>query len=145
MKYKSYYFIFPRLLSFRMSTLKSPIMMIGQCLGDCWIIIWRFFRVVKIEHGWVLYTHTICIVFHVLRLKVNTIYFEPSLVIVLKESKCMCMSHIIINPWPSWIEIYEYFNEFINLCTYVDAWCIFVFIRHKIWDIWRLRSWLMSS
>ncbi len=38
----------------------------------------------------------------------------------------------------SWIEIHEYFDEFINFCTFIDAWCIFVFIRHKIWDIWRL-------
>jgi hypothetical protein len=55
-------------------------------------------------------------------------YFEPSQV-VLKESKCMCMSHIIINTWLSWIEIYEYFDEFINLCTLVDVWCILVFIK----------------
>jgi hypothetical protein len=83
--------------------------------------------------------------FHVLILKVTTIYSEPSLVIIFKEFKCMCVSYIIINPWSSWIEIYEYFDEFINLCTYVDARCIFVSIRHKIWNIWRLWSWLLSS
>jgi hypothetical protein len=132
------------LLSFRMAILKSSIMMIGQCLGYYWIIVWRLFRNVEIEHDLVLYTHTICIVFHVLILKVVAIYFEPSLIIVLKESNYMCMSYIVINPWPSWIEIYEYFNEFINLCTFVDAWCILVCIKHKIWDIWRLWSWLMS-
>ncbi len=43
----------------------------------------------------------------------------------------MCMSYIIINPWPSWIEIYEYFDEFINLCTSIDAWCIFVSIKQR--------------
>jgi hypothetical protein len=80
-----------------------------------------------------LYTHIqyqyiyIC----VLILKV-VIYYKPSLIIVLKESKCMCMSYIIINPWPSWIEIYEYFNEFINLCTSIDAWCILVSIRQDM-------------
>jgi hypothetical protein len=31
--------------------------------------------------------------FNVLILKVVTIYFEPSLVIVLKEFKCMCTCH----------------------------------------------------
>jgi hypothetical protein len=95
-------------------------MMIGQCLRYCWIIVWKLFRNGEIEHEWTLYTHTICIAFSVLILKV-VIYFEPSLVIVLKESKCMCMSCIIINPWPSWSEVFEYFNEFINLCTFVDA------------------------
>jgi hypothetical protein len=64
--------------------------------------------------------HTTYIAYHVLVLEF-VIYFEPSFVIILKESKCMCMSYIIINPRPSWIEIYEYFDEFINLCTYVDA------------------------
>jgi hypothetical protein len=59
-------------------------------------------------------------------------YSKPSLVVVLKESKCMCMPYIIINPWPSWIEIYEYFDEFINVGTSIDAWCILVFRRHKI-------------
>jgi hypothetical protein len=56
-------------------------MMIKQCLGDCWIIVWRLFKNVKIQHEWALYTHTICIDFHVLILKVDVIYFEPSLVI----------------------------------------------------------------
>jgi len=114
-------------------------------MGDCWIIVWRLFRNVEIEHEWTLYTHTICIVFHVLTLKVVAIYYEASFVIILKEYKCMCMSYIIINPWPLWIEIYEYFDELINLCTFVDAWCILIFVKHKIWDIWRLWSWLMSS
>jgi hypothetical protein len=104
-------------------------MMLGQWLGDCWIIVWRLFRNVEIEHEWALYTHTIYIVFHVLVLKVIVIYYEPSLIIVLKEFKCMCMSYIIINRWPSWIEIYEYFDEFINLCTFLDAWCIFCFYK----------------
>jgi uncharacterized membrane protein len=49
---------------FRMSTLKSPIMMIGQCSKDYWIIIWRLFRNVEFEHEWTLYTHTIYF-FHV--------------------------------------------------------------------------------
>jgi hypothetical protein len=91
------------------------------------------FFLVEIEHEWALYTHTMFIVFCVLVLKIVIIYSEPSLVIVFKESKCMCMSYIIINPWPSWIEIYEYLDEFINLCTFVDTSCILVSIRHKIW------------
>jgi hypothetical protein len=45
-----------------------------------------------------LYTRIQYIFFHVLVLKIATIYFEPSLVIVLKEFKCMYMSYIIINP-----------------------------------------------
>jgi hypothetical protein len=61
-------------------------MMIGQNSKDCWIIVWRLFKNVEIEHEWDLYTHTIYIVFHVLILKVDAIYFEPSLVIVLKET-----------------------------------------------------------
>ncbi len=36
--------------------------------------------------------------FCVLILKVAFIYFEPSLVIDLKESMCMCIGYIIINP-----------------------------------------------
>jgi hypothetical protein len=127
-----------------MSTSKSPKMMIKQCSRKCWIIVWRLFRNVKTEHEWALYINTLCIAFHVLILKIVTIYFEPSLVIVLKESKCTCMSYIIINSWSSWIEIYEYFDEFINLCTSIDARCILVFIRHKICNIWMLWSWLMS-
>jgi hypothetical protein len=59
------------------------------------------------------YTHKIRIDFHVLILKVVTIFFEPSLVIILKEFKCMCMSYIIIYACvmsyiimtKSWIEI----------------------------------------
>jgi hypothetical protein len=50
-------------------------------------------------------------IFCVLVLKVATIYFEPS-----------------------WIEIYEYFNEFIIFCTFVDAWFFLVFIRHKTFE-----------
>jgi len=85
MKYNCscFFFFLAWLLSFRISTLKSPIMMIGQCLGYCWIIVWRLFKNIKIEHEWILYTHIICIVFRVLILKI-AIYFEPSLVIVLK-------------------------------------------------------------
>jgi hypothetical protein len=125
-KYNNSYFFL--VFSFKMLTLKSPIMMIGQCSWDYWIIVWRLFKNVEIEHEWTLYTHTIYIAFRVLILKVAIIYFEPSLVIVLKESKCMCMSYITINPWPSWIEIYEYFNEFINLCI---CWCIMYFCFYK--------------
>ncbi len=47
------------LLPFKMSTSKSPIMMIGQCSGNCWIIVWGLFKNVEIEHEWTLYTHTI--------------------------------------------------------------------------------------
>jgi hypothetical protein len=79
-------------------------MMIEQCSRNCWIIIWRLFRNVEIEHEWILYTHTI-LFFLVLVLKAVTIYYEPSLVIVLKEFKCMCMSYIIINPWSTCTEI----------------------------------------
>jgi hypothetical protein len=46
------------------------------------------------------YTQTICIIFCVLILKVVTIYYEPSLVIILKEFKCICMSYIITNDAP---------------------------------------------
>jgi hypothetical protein len=56
-----------------MSTLKSPIMLIGQCLRECWIIIWSLFKNEKIKHEGTLYTHTICISFCVLILKVFAI------------------------------------------------------------------------
>jgi hypothetical protein len=49
-------------------------MMIGQCSGECQIIVWRLFRNVEIKHEWTIYTHTICIAFHVLILKVDAIY-----------------------------------------------------------------------
>ncbi len=107
MKFSLFCLFFARLLFFKMSTLIFFIMMIGQCLGECWIIVWRLFRNVKIEHEWALYTHTICIAFCVLIFKFFDIYPEPSLIIVLKELKCICISYIIINPWPLWIEIYE--------------------------------------
>jgi len=77
LKYNSSCSFFSRLLCFRMSTLKSPILMIWQCSGDYWIIVWKLFKNVKIEHEWTLYTHTICIAFHVLILKVFAIDFEP--------------------------------------------------------------------
>jgi hypothetical protein len=59
-------------------------MMIKQRLGNCWIIVWKLFKIVEIEHEWTIYTHIICIVFRVLILKFSTIYFKPSLIIVLK-------------------------------------------------------------
>ncbi len=86
MKFNSSWFFFVWLLSFKMSTLKSPIMMIGQCSGECWIKVWKLFRNVKNEHEWASYTHTICIIFHVLILKVGIICSEPSLVIVLSST-----------------------------------------------------------
>ncbi len=63
MKYNSFCFFFGWLLSFRMPTLKSPIMMIGQCWGDSWIIVWILFKYVEIEHEWTLYTPTILLFF----------------------------------------------------------------------------------
>jgi hypothetical protein len=62
--------------------------------------------------------------FCVLVIKVATMYYEQLLAIVLKEFKCMNMWLIIINPWPLCIEIYEYFDKFINFCTSIDAWVI---------------------
>jgi hypothetical protein len=53
------------LLSFRMLTLKFSQMMIGQCLEKCWIIVWKLFVNTKTEHEWTLYTHIICIDFHI--------------------------------------------------------------------------------
>jgi hypothetical protein len=50
--------------------------------------------------------------FRVLILKINVIYFELSLVIVLKESKCMCMSYIIINHDDHGL---KYMNTLMNL------------------------------
>jgi hypothetical protein len=59
-------------------------------------------------------------------------YFEPSLV-GLNKLKCMCMSYIIINSLLFvWIEIYEYFDEFIILCESVNAWCIFVSMKQNL-------------
>jgi len=52
-------------------------MMIGQHLRDFWIIVWKLFKNVEIEHEWTLYTHTIYIVFCVLVLKVVVIYSKP--------------------------------------------------------------------
>jgi hypothetical protein len=66
--------------------------------------------------------------FRVLILKVDVIYYELSLVIVLKESKCMCMSYIFINLCPSWIEIYEYFDEFINCAHLLLIHGVFSFL-----------------
>jgi len=33
--------------------------MIGQCSKECWIIVWKLFKNVEVEHEWVLYTHII--------------------------------------------------------------------------------------
>jgi hypothetical protein len=85
------------LLSFKMSTLKSSIMMIKQHLGDYWIIVWKLFKIVEIEHEWTLYTHTICIAFCVLILKFATIYFKPSLIIVLK---IFYVATLALGSWP---------------------------------------------
>jgi len=91
---------------------------------------------------WMTSIHTYNMYFFcVLILKFVAIYNKLSQIIVLKESNCMCMSYIIINPWPSWIEIYD---EFINLCTSIDACCILVSMRNNIWNIWKLWSWLIS-
>jgi hypothetical protein len=117
-------------------TLKSSKMMVRQCFGQCWIIFWTIFNNVNTKHT--------CIAYCVLILKV-IMYFEPLVVVVLKESKFICMSYIIINPWPSWIETYKYFNEFINVCTSCHKWFIFVFTKQKMWGIWKLWSWLMFS
>ncbi len=107
-------------------------MLIGQFYEGCWIIVWRSFKNIETEHEWILCTHTICISFHVLTLKVVVMYFEPSLV-GLNKLKCMCMSYIIINLWLfAWIEIHEYFDEFINLCESVNAWCIFVSMKQNV-------------
>ncbi len=65
--------------------------------------------------------------FHVLILKIFVIYSKPSLIIVLRKSKCMCMSYNIINPQ---IEIYEWFNE-LKVCAHV-YWCIVYFCFYKI-------------
>jgi len=74
-----------------------------------------------------LYTHIQYLIFYILILKVVVVYFEPSLVIVLKGSKCMCISYIIINPWPLWIEIYEYFNEYI-ICAHLFMHSVLLFL-----------------
>ncbi len=58
-KLNSFCLFFVWLLSFKMSTLKSLMMMIGQCSKECWIIVWKLFRNVKVEHEWILYTHII--------------------------------------------------------------------------------------
>ncbi len=34
-------------------------MLIGQCYGKCWIIFWKLFKNVEVEHEWTLYTCTI--------------------------------------------------------------------------------------
>jgi len=41
MRFNSFNLFITLLLSSKMSTLKSPKMMIGQCYGKCWIILWR--------------------------------------------------------------------------------------------------------
>jgi hypothetical protein len=68
-------------------------MMIKQYLGECWIIVWSLSRIVEIEHEWTLYMHIICIVFHVLILKVVAIYFEPSLLVIVLKNLSACVSH----------------------------------------------------
>ncbi len=84
------YFLFGYYL-FKCQDKNLPILMIKQCSGECWIIVWKLFRNVKIEHEWALYTHTICFSFWFINIK-NCYYtfWTKSLVIVLKEFKCMC-------------------------------------------------------
>jgi hypothetical protein len=57
-----------------MSTLTYPKPMIGECSSECLIIFWRLFKNVNPKHEWIIYTHTICVVFCVLVLKVVTMY-----------------------------------------------------------------------
>jgi hypothetical protein len=42
--------------------------------------------------------------------------------------------HVYVNhrqPMTIWIETYEYFDKFINLCTSINVCCILVFKIHK--------------
>ncbi len=32
------------------------------------------------------------------------------------------------------VEIYQYFNEFVSLCTYVDTWCFFFLTKCEIFE-----------
>jgi len=57
-----------------MSTLTYPEPMIGECSSECRIIFWRLFKNVNRKHEWTIYTHTICVAFCVLVLKVVTMY-----------------------------------------------------------------------
>jgi hypothetical protein len=116
-------FFFAWLFFSKMSTLKPPKIMIAQSLKECWFIIQRLFKNVKIKQKWTLYTHMICFSFLVLILKV----------VVLKNSKRICMSYIIINPWLSWIEICEYFDEFINVHI---CWFMIRMIHVFVYDQW---------
>jgi len=38
-------------------------MMIEQCLGECWIILWRLYKTVEIKHELDIYANTICMFF----------------------------------------------------------------------------------
>jgi hypothetical protein len=128
-----YYYYYCMIFFSKMSTLKPPKIMIRQSLKECWFIIQRFFLNVKIKQKWTLYTHMICLYFLVSILKVVDMYYEPSLIVMLKNSECICMSYIIINPWLSWIEICEYFDEFIfvHIC-----WCMIRMIHVFVYDQW---------
>jgi len=68
-------------------------------------------------------------VFHVLKLKVDVMYFELLLVVTLKESKCMCMSYTSSSSHDHHGLKHMNIDEFINLCTSVDMWCIPCFYK----------------
>jgi len=55
------------------------------------------------------------------------IYFEPSLIIILKEFKCMCMSYIIIMTIMNWnILILQWIYKFVHIC-----WCMVYYCFYK--------------
>jgi len=104
-----------------MSTLKPPKIMIGQSLKECWFMIQRLFKNVKIKQKWTLYTHMICFSFLVSILKVVAMYYEPSLVVVLKNpSVYVCHTSSLTHSCHG----LKYVNTLMNLylCTFVDAW-----------------------
>jgi len=78
-----------------------------------------------------LYTHIKYVIFLCINIKSCYYVFEPSLVVVLKNtSLCVCHTSLLTHDCHG----LKYMNicECINLCTLINAWCIFVSIKHKM-------------
>jgi hypothetical protein len=66
--------------------------MIRECLKDYWIIVWKLFMNLK-NWTWMNFIHKYYMYCScVLILTVAVIYYEPSIIMILKKSKC-CVCH----------------------------------------------------
>jgi hypothetical protein len=99
-------------------------MMIRQCSRNYWIIVWRLFRNIKIEHEWGLYTHTIYIYFKCIlqswtskQCDLFTTNVDDTIFYIASIEQANVATNKTIN------------NKFINLSAY-----LMVFVHKRDWS-----------